>query len=77
MPDSLKDIVVAKLETVPDTDRYSNFKKQMPGIINFIKNGKYNAEAWQRFLDKTKVHDEYRNQDYAKYFSEYAKLIGI
>jgi len=74
MPDDVKKIVLDKLYAVPK--EYEHVWTQLPGIIGFIENGSYEPEHWNKFLDKLCVHDEYRTQDYAKVFPEFAKIIG-
>jgi hypothetical protein len=74
MPDHVKKLVLDKLNAVPK--EYNHIWTQLPGIIGFIENGTYEAEHWNKFLDKLCVHDQYRTQDYAKIFPEFAKIIG-
>jgi sulfatase maturation enzyme AslB (radical SAM superfamily) len=74
MPDHVKNLVLDKLNAVPK--EYDHIWTQLPGIIGFIENGTYEAEHWNKFLDKLCVHDQYRTQDYAKIFPEFAKIIG-
>lgn len=74
MPDNIKKTVLDKLYAVPK--EYKHIWTQLPGIIGFIENGVYESENWEKFLDKICVHDEYRSQDYAEVFPEFAKIIG-
>ena len=48
----------------------------IPGIINYIKNGISNPKIWKQFKDTTKTHDDYRKQNFADIYPEYAKVIG-
>lgn len=73
LPKYLKESVIKKLSKV--ADKYTNFTNQMPGIINFIKNGNENLTHWSTFIKNTKIHDEYRKQDFSKTFPEWVSLI--
>ena len=35
-----------------------------PGIINFIQNGQPKKDLWKKWLEKTEIHDAWRNQNY-------------
>lgn len=75
MPDDVKEKLIAKLEAInKDYIVWQNF---LPGVINFIKVGKYDAYHWNKFKEKIKIHDEYRGQDFAKTFPEWAEIIGF
>ena len=69
LPEKLKQIVIDKLETIPE--KYQSIRYQLPGIIGFIQNGKYDESVWNSFLETIKKHDAYRNQEFFKTFSEY------
>ena len=71
MPDNIKKMVIDKLNSIPN--EYSN---QLPGIIKFIENGIPDQNKWDNFLNELRLTDNYRNQDYAKTFPEFAKIIG-
>jgi organic radical activating enzyme len=77
MPDNVKKEIISLLESIPleNTDGYMH-NHHIPGIINFIKNGKPDLKLWEKFILETKTHDNYRNQDFAKVFPNYADLIG-
>jgi hypothetical protein len=77
MPDNVKKEIISLLESIPleNTDGYMH-THHIPGIINFIKNGKPDLKLWDKFILETKTHDKYRNQDFAKVFPNYADLIG-
>ena len=74
MPDDVKKAVLDKLYAVPK--EYKHVWTQLPGIIGFIENGTYEPDNWKKFLDTLCIHDEYRSQDYAQVFPEFAKIIG-
>jgi hypothetical protein len=74
MPNDVKKAVLDRLYAVPK--EYKHIWSQLPGIIGFIENGVYESENWEKFLDKICVHDEYRSQDYAEVFPDFAKIIG-
>lgn len=73
MPDDIKSKVIDKLNSVPKNNRAWN---QLPGIIGFIENGKYNPEYWANFLTNVRMQDHYRNENYAEIYPEFSKLIG-
>lgn len=73
MPDDIKTKVLDKLNAVPKDYRAW---KQLPGIIGFIENGTYNPDHWAGFLSNVRTQDRYRNQNYADFYPEFAKLIG-
>jgi hypothetical protein len=73
MPDDIKTKVLDKLNAVPKDYRAW---KQLPGIIGFIENGAYNPEHWTDFLSNVRTQDQYRNQNYADFYPEFAELIG-
>lgn len=78
MPDDVKSKVVERLESIPETmvDHYM-YHHHLPGVINYIKQGKPNAENWKKFIEYTKTHDEYREQSFSKVYPEYSKIIGF
>jgi sulfatase maturation enzyme AslB (radical SAM superfamily) len=71
MPDNVKKIVIDKLNTIPKS--HSN---QLSGIIKFIENGTPNTEQWDTLMNEIRLTDNYRNEDYATTFPEFAKIIG-
>ena len=71
MPEDVKQVVLEKLRSIPK--EYSN---QLPGIIGFIENGIPDQDKWNKFLEEIRITDNYRNQDYAKTFPEFANIIG-
>lgn len=73
IPDKLKTIVIEKLNAIPQS--YKSAWYQLPGIIGFIQNGKYESKEWNKFLEIIKKHDEYRGQDFYTTFKEYSDLI--
>jgi len=76
MPDDVKEQVIAKLESIPrhHTDMWYH---HLPGVINFIRNGKHNSKLWEEFKQKIQVHDIYRDEQYSKVFPDFAKIIGL
>lgn len=73
LPDTLKDSVIEKLKSIPE--EYYSIHQQLPGIIGFIQNGKYDESVWNEFLETIKKHDTYRNQNFFETFNEYAAYI--
>jgi organic radical activating enzyme len=78
IPDNIKQQVLEKLSTIPKPikSEEDSIWRQLPGIIGFIKNGTPDPAIWNTFLEEIKIHDEYRKQDYAQVFPEFAKIIG-
>ena len=74
LPDYVKDKVIERLEKIPT--EYENVWYQLPGIINFMKNGTYDEKIWEDFSRLIKKHDDYRKQDFSITFPEYSKVIG-
>jgi hypothetical protein len=77
LPEELKSYVVSLLENIPreHTDQYMH-EYHIPGIINYIKNGTSDPKIWKQFMETTKTHDDYRKQNFADIYPEYAKVIG-
>jgi sulfatase maturation enzyme AslB (radical SAM superfamily) len=75
MPDDVKEKLIPKLEAI--NKDYLVWQNFLPGIINFIKVGKHDQYQWKRFKEKIKIHDQYRDQDFAKTFPEWANIIGF
>jgi hypothetical protein len=61
------------LLSIPDSHQVSWYLK---GIINFLETGTENQDVWNKFIETTKTHDRYRNQNFAEVFPEFAKIIG-
>lgn len=74
LPMYVRDKVIERLENVPK--EYESVWYQLPGIINFMKNGTYDEKIWGDFNRLIKKHDDYRKQDFASTFPEYNKVIG-
>ena len=77
LPEEIKPYVINLLKNIPKehTDHYMH-EHHIPGIINYIKNGKSTPGEWNKFKQITKTHDGYRQQNFADVFPEYAKVIG-
>lgn len=76
-PEEVKSYVIEKLQSIDSTiaDPWM-LDSHIPGIINYIKNGKPDPKNWIKFLELTKVHDSYRSQNFKTVFPEYSKVIG-
>jgi len=68
LPDEIKIEVENKLKNLED--RY-----WLNGIINFMNSETYNEPHWNKFLEITKVQDEYRGQSFAETFPEFNRLL--
>lgn len=76
LPADVKEYAVDILNSIPKehVDKYM-YEYHIPGIINFIKNGAAAPGVWDKFKYVTKMHDEYRKQNFARVFPEYAAFI--
>lgn len=50
-------------------------KYQLPGILGFMNNGRYNKEQFRSFAEYIDKHDQYRSENFEKTFGEYAKFV--
>jgi hypothetical protein len=73
IPNKFKSLIIDKLLSIPDSHQVSWYLK---GIINFLETGTENQDVWNKFIETTKTHDRYRNQNFAEVFPEFAKIIG-
>jgi hypothetical protein len=78
LPVDVKNSVISKLESIPKdrVDAYM-YNYHIPGIINYIKQGTPNSNNWAKFIEYTKLHDQYRGQNFATVYPEYSKIIGL
>jgi MoaA/NifB/PqqE/SkfB family radical SAM enzyme len=78
LPDDVKEKVITRLESIPQSsvDHYM-YNYHLPGVVNYIKQGKSNKDNWKQFMEHTKTHDEYRKQSFSEVYPEYAKIIGF
>jgi sulfatase maturation enzyme AslB (radical SAM superfamily) len=77
LPADIKPYVVDILKSIPkdDVDGYM-YEYHIPGIINFITNGTAKPENWEKFNRHIRDHDEYRGQNFATVYPEYARVIN-
>ena len=74
IPDDVKIKIETHLrETIPSNHSSWSW---LTGIIAFMYQKSYNPIDWESFLKTTKIHDEYRNEDYKKTFSEFYNIIS-
>jgi len=73
IPEAIKQEVVERLESIPK--EYFVWTNYLPGVIQFIKNGKENLDLWKRAMQEIKFSDNYRNQKFKKVYPEYYDLI--
>lgn len=67
-----KNAVLEKLKTI---ENHPAVKYQLPGIIGFITNGKYDVDIWNNFKETIQKHDRYREQRFEITFREYSNYI--
>lgn len=68
LPDEIKLEVENKLKNIED--RY-----WVDSIINFMNSQTYREDNWNKFLEVTKMQDEYRGQSFANTFPEFNKIL--
>ena len=73
LPSHVKSKVLDKLNSIPKSYRAWS---QLPGIIGFIENGTHDEELWAECLSNIKIQDEYRKENYANVYPEFAEIIG-
>lgn len=73
LPNNVKDEVIQRLESIPKD--YYVWQNYLPGVIQYIKNGKPNSELWKQSLKEIKWTDIYRQQSFKKVYPEYYKII--
>jgi len=73
LPPDVKTILIEKLEKIPA--EYADTWVHLPGIINFIKNGKFKHLTWEDFFKNVEAHDKYRGESFAEVFPEWAKIL--
>lgn len=74
LPDAVKEEVIKKLNTVPK--EIESAWHHIPGVINFMKNSKYDEKEFLKFKQVTESSDIYRNQSFKETFKEYAEIIS-
>ena len=72
-PDAIKKTICDKLEAIDK--KYEQAWRQLPGIIQFVKDGKYNDYNWKRFKQEVDIHDNYRKENYYETFKEIGLII--
>jgi len=75
LPDDVKVKVIEKLNSIPKHHE-NMWHHHLPGVINFIKNGKPDDTIWNEFKKKIEIHDGYREQNFAEVYPEYASAIN-
>ena len=73
MSPEAKQAALEQLNNIPK--EYEGAWYQLPGIIGFMMGGEYDPITWKYMLKMIDKHDEYREQDFAKTFSEFSKAI--
>lgn len=73
MSPEAKQAVLDQLNGIPK--EYEGAWYQLPGIIGFMMGGKYDPTVWKYMLKIIDKHDDYREQNYAKTFSDFSKVI--
>jgi sulfatase maturation enzyme AslB (radical SAM superfamily) len=73
LPEDYKSIIIKRLEAIPK--EYESAWHQLPGIINFMKAGKPDNQAWDLLFKTTVLHDAYRDQKFNHVFPAYSNII--
>lgn len=71
IPDNIKFKIISHIQSIPN--EIIPHHKSIE-IINFMKARKFNENDWKECWRRTKLHDNYRVQDYVTVFPEYAEL---
>jgi hypothetical protein len=71
IPENLKHIFIEKLRSKTYSTEYNN---ELENIISVLS-GKGSAEQWEMFLKTTKLHDDYRNENFEKTFPELTEVL--
>lgn len=71
IPDNIKFKIISHIQSIPDeiVPQHKSIE-----VINFMKSHKFNENNWRECWRKTKLHDNYRVQDYVTIFPEYTEL---
>jgi MoaA/NifB/PqqE/SkfB family radical SAM enzyme len=67
--------VIERLESIPK-EYQTIWWHYLPGIINFINGGTFDLKIWGQFKNAVSKHDDYRNQNYAEVFPDFAEILG-
>ena len=70
IPDSIKRIIKSKIEMI-SSDGYINKDYHIDGILNLMMDNPSDPVLFEKFVEKNKIHDEYRKQSFEETFSEY------
>lgn len=73
IPDGIKEKVVERLESIPK--EYYIWQNYLPGVIQFIKNGKPNIDLWKKFSREVKGTDAYRGQSLKEVYPDWYAII--
>lgn len=72
MPKNVKEQVYQKLKNI-ERDEYIN--NSLDGVLSVLEDSNSDEIKFNEFLERTKIHDEYRGQSFETVFPEFAELI--
>ena len=75
LPDSIKDIIKAKLQSIEDISILEKWSPTIENVINFMYGNKMDSVVYKRFFEKIAIHDEYRQESFRITFPEMSKLL--
>jgi len=76
LPVHVKKIIKSKIDSLTKEElSYISQKFDVREIINFMMSNEGTKEHLDKFFDKTKTHDQYRNQDFKSIFPDYWNLL--
>jgi molybdenum cofactor biosynthesis enzyme MoaA len=78
IPESVKKIVADKINNLSDNEKFFIDKSfDIDGVINFMLNNTADKDLFNKFMEKNKIHDDYRKQSFETTFSEYWSLLNV
>lgn len=70
IPENIKHIFLEKLKS----KSYPQYQEEIDNVVSALTN-KGSETQWSKFLEKTKIHDDYRNESFQKTFPETYKVL--
>ncbi len=71
IPENLKHVFIEKLRSKTYSTEYND---ELENVISVLS-GEGSAEQWEMFLKTTRLHDNYRNENFEKTFPELTEVL--
>ena len=72
IPEPVKNIIKSKISMLTEKEKsFINKDYHVDGIVNLMIANTANPALFEKFIEKNKLHDDYRNESFEKVFSEY------